>query len=259
MGAGGDRVVNPVCVARAPGATCAHCPASFRPYCAGAVELRNTLNSTFGVELPPTVTLDYPSIAALAGYLASTSAAALAAGSASASAEADDDAWSDSYSESLSSSVALAEAPCLPLVSIAAVSSLLPGSSGVALIPDDAPSVVPLERWDVDGFAQVSPNALEARFGSFVSGAQLFDAAAFSISRPEALYMDPQQRLLLEHAAEALAGRTAAPGTGAALAAERTGVMVGIGPTGYPSQGKDLLPMSLYSATGAAISVAAGR
>ena len=120
-------------------------------------------------------------------------------------------------------------------------------------------SGVPLERWDVDAFAAMSPNALEARFGCFISGTQLFDAAAFGISRPEALYMDPQQRLLLQHAAEALAGHGTAP-LGACSAPEGpVGVMVGIGPTEYLGQDKDMLPMGLYSPTGAAISVAAGR
>jgi acyl transferase domain-containing protein len=123
---------------------------------------------------------------------------------------------------------------------------------------------VPLERWDVDGFAKVSPNALEARFGSFISGAQLFDAAAFSISRPEALYMDPQQRLLLQHAAEALWARVGASPQAAGFKAgggvsERTGVMIGIGPAEYVNQTSELLPMGMYFATGGAISVAAGR
>ena len=68
---------------------------------------------------------------------------------------------------------------------------------------------MPLERWDADVFAAVSPNALEARFGSFVAGAQLFDASAFAISRPEATYLDPQQRLLLQHAADAVGGAAA--------------------------------------------------
>ena len=40
----------------------------------GSVELRNLLASQFGVELPATVTLDYPSIAALAGFIASLTA-----------------------------------------------------------------------------------------------------------------------------------------------------------------------------------------
>ena len=40
----------------------------------GAVELRNALSAAFAVQLPPTVTLDYPSIAALAAYIASVAA-----------------------------------------------------------------------------------------------------------------------------------------------------------------------------------------
>ena len=35
----------------------------------GAVELRNALGSRFGLELPPTVTLDHPSVAALAEFI----------------------------------------------------------------------------------------------------------------------------------------------------------------------------------------------
>ena len=41
---------------------------------------------------------------------------------------------------------------------------------------NDAPKPVPLERWDVDG------GGTGARFGAFVKGADLYDAAAFSIS-----------------------------------------------------------------------------
>ena len=116
-------------------------------------------------------------------------------------------------------------------------------------------AVVPLERWDVDAFARVSPNALEARFGSFIAGAQLFDAAAFSISKSESLYMDPQQRLLLQHAAEALALRVAENG----VDRQRTGVMVGIASAEFTSQSATLLPLGSYSTTGSAISAAAGR
>jgi 3-oxoacyl-(acyl-carrier-protein) synthase/NAD(P)-dependent dehydrogenase (short-subunit alcohol dehydrogenase family)/acyl carrier protein len=112
--------------------------------------------------------------------------------------------------------------------------------------------VVPLERWDVDAFAAASPNPVEPRFGSFVPGAELFDAPAFATSRPEAIYMDPQQRLLLEHAGEVLA-RHGAPG-----AAARTAVMVGIGTVDYVGMSSQL-PLGLYFATGGANSVAAGR
>lgn len=42
----------------------------------GAVELRNALGARLNVDLPATVTLDYPSIGALAGYIAAKAAPA---------------------------------------------------------------------------------------------------------------------------------------------------------------------------------------
>ena len=42
----------------------------------GAVDLRNALSNAFGVELPPTATLDYPTVDALANFIASSVAPA---------------------------------------------------------------------------------------------------------------------------------------------------------------------------------------
>lgn len=36
----------------------------------GAVELRNAVTASYGLDLPATVTFDYPSVSALAGYIA---------------------------------------------------------------------------------------------------------------------------------------------------------------------------------------------
>lgn len=50
----------------------------------------------------------------------------------------------------------------------------------------DAPRAVPLARWDVDDFATekaAGSARLGTRFGAFVDEAELFDAAAFNISR----------------------------------------------------------------------------
>lgn len=44
----------------------------------GAVELRNAVTAKLGVELPATVTFDYPTVEALAGFIASKTAGAAA-------------------------------------------------------------------------------------------------------------------------------------------------------------------------------------
>ena len=42
----------------------------------GAVDLRNSVSSAFGVELPPTATLDYPTVDALAKFIVGSMAPA---------------------------------------------------------------------------------------------------------------------------------------------------------------------------------------
>lgn len=66
-------------------------------------------------------------------------------------------------------------------MAIAAVSALLPAVTASG----DAPRLVPLERWDADSaiVSGKSSARLETRFGAFVAGAELFDAAAFNVSR----------------------------------------------------------------------------
>ena len=48
---------------------------------------------------------------------------------------------------------------------------------------------------------------MQARFGSFMDGVELFDSTSFGLSAGEASTMDPQQRCLLQCAAEALHDR----------------------------------------------------
>lgn len=255
------------------------------------MELRNALGSKLGMQLPATLVFDYPTVAALAGHLAGVAADSVAAGPTATGGIAASGDQGALCGDQLCLSPGAAMLAQLPtqqrLVSVAAISALLPCGGTTILIPNDASSgvlprsivglyfwqiaarearhpncctivfiaVVPLERWDVDTFdAKASPaTTLEARFGAFVAGAQLFDAAAFGMGRQEAVYMDPQQRLLLEHAAEALAGMPSG------VATQRTGVMVGIGPNEHLQVAKGLLPLGPHTATGVAISVAAGR
>lgn len=59
------------------------------------------------------------------------------------------------------------------LLGVTAISAHLPFQA----CSIDAVRAVPLERWDADN------KITDARFGSFVQNADLFDASAFSIAR----------------------------------------------------------------------------
>ena len=54
----------------------------------GAVELRNAVSGRFGVELPATMTFDYPTVAAMASFLAARLAPPAAVGTVSITAAA---------------------------------------------------------------------------------------------------------------------------------------------------------------------------
>ncbi|MEV5651263.1 type I polyketide synthase [Nocardia sp. NPDC052254] len=118
---------------------------------------------------------------------------------------------------------------------------------------------VPADRWDVERYFDPDPDApgrsYIAKMGALTDIAD-FDAAFFGISPREAEAMDPQQRLLLEVAWEALE-HAAVPPEG--LRESRTGVFVGMCPNDYGAAATDPAVVDIYSATGSAPSVAAGR
>lgn len=126
----------------------------------------------------------------------------------------------------------------------------------------DAVREIPPERWDAARYyapAHGRPGKAATRWGAFLDGIDLFDAAYFRISPREAKSLDPQQRLLLEVAAEALENGGLSPDR---LAGSRTGVYVGICGSEYATLagvGDDYAAMDKYYGTGTALSVAAGR
>jgi 3-oxoacyl-(acyl-carrier-protein) synthase/acyl carrier protein len=173
----------------------------------GAVELRNSLEGSLGMQLPSTLVFDYPTVAALTEFLALK-----AGGGAHISAAA-------------------AAPACSALVSLGARGA----GSGAAVIVHtawrspgealgfgravDAVRMVPHDRWELES------DPLAARFGAYLPDVAAFDAAAFGVPDAEAALMDPQQRLLLECVAEAALGYAA---TGAP--AKARGVYVGTSP-----------------------------
>ncbi len=92
---------------------------------------------------------------------------------------------------------------------------------------DDCIEEIPADRWDwrsVDGDPRKGPFT-DVKYGGFVSGHDLFDAAFFNISPREAELMDPQHRLFIECVWTLIERAGYAPGS---LGGQKVGLFLGI-------------------------------
>jgi acyl carrier protein len=137
----------------------------------GAIQLRDSLADVFAIDLPTTVVYDYPTIASIADFIASSRRDRHAA-------------TKHSLIESMSSSFVGVT------TSVTGFSARFPRceSDGIAGFWDavrtekDVPTLVPLERWDIESCYSPDMGTLMSmyvRFGGFVRGEDLFDAQAF--------------------------------------------------------------------------------
>ncbi|MFC4909024.1 SDR family NAD(P)-dependent oxidoreductase [Actinomadura gamaensis] len=222
-----------------------------------AVAVAGELEQFLGRALPATLVFEFPTInrlsAALAGGadLSPAASATVAPASAPASAQV---------------TAGRADEP----IAVVGVGLRLPGGDRdltaagdfwrFLLGRGDAVGEVPDGRWDPfdDGSPEVG-DLLDrtTRLGGFLSDIAGFDAEFFGITPREAAVMDPQQRLVLEVAWEAFEHAGLAP---AALRGTRTGVFVGVSAPEYAAfSASDLASLEPFTATGAALSVIAGR
>src|ERR1700722_7661979 len=126
----------------------------------------------------------------------------------------------------------------------------------------DAIARVPADRWDIEAYYDVDPEApgkIATREGGFLEAVDRFDPGFFGIAPREAEGMDPQQRLLLEVMWEALEHAGQAPDR---LEHSPTGVYVGVTSSDYTYlqlQAHDPTLLDAHFTSGIAHSIFSGR
>ncbi len=217
-----------------------------------AVSMVGELERWIGRSLSATLIWDYPTIDALALYLAGTQAKK----------------GTLSEQPAAGRHVGLAgQAEKGTLIAVIGLGCRFPGADGPEAFwqllkqGQDAIKEVPSDRWDLASYYRDGPTPsrgkMNTRWGGFLDQVDQFDAGFFGISPREAARLDPQQRLLLEVTWEALERAGQNPEE---LAGSATGIFVGISSSDYShlqfSQ-PDLI--DAYAGTGNAHSIAANR
>ena len=195
----------------------------------GTVELRNTLESKLGLQLPATLVFDYPTVSALADLLYPKLAVATAVAAVEQQLEVSHSHETGSMpvpttSLKLVPQQGAGQGPALVAMTAMVVRASQDAVSSI--LGTDAVELIPLERWDVDLGLSTAAGSVPARCGAFLCDVDMFDASMFGMGDAEAALMDPQQRLLLETIAEAqLASGRGGSGP--------CGVFVGVSSTDY--------------------------
>eukprot|EP00889_Picochlorum_renovo_P002070 jgi/Picre1/29100/NNA_004493.t1 len=199
----------------------------------GTVELKNALESSFGISLPSTLVFDYPTVGALSNYLSTQ--------------------ISSDFSESGDDlSLADVEHALIPSGGARDVQILCFSSKThrdfITEEPSDCVEHVPLSRWDLEKQVDLC-GGLPVPFGVFLDHVDMFDNSLFGLSETESVLIDPQQRLLLETAFDIATQRSLE------MSEEQNranwGVFVGVSSNDYAKiSSKHLKGVTAYSATG---------
>ncbi|WP_444996464.1 SDR family NAD(P)-dependent oxidoreductase [Aliikangiella sp. IMCC44359] len=219
------------------------------------VQLAQTLNDSFGIELDVTLFFDYDSVSSLASYIIEQHPEL----SVSKSPETEEKlvnvtstsqlinrfvkSSSTNYSpvdEAFVNEVnTTSEIDDVDAIAIVGISGSFPQAENIEQLWDNLQAgkncirQVPAERWDwqqVQGEENLPVNEACFQWGGFMEGIDLFDAEFFGISEQEAKYMSPQQRLLLTHSYKAVEEAGETPKN---LSEKTTGVFIASVPSEY--------------------------
>ena len=218
-----------------------------------SVELTEMLQGAVGdaVELPSTLTFDYPSARALVTFIRQETGE-----------EETEEAAPSVQRPGLRASHERFTSPTqvasLGMMHPRGVQDRFTAAAAFSCASDLA-GEVPLERWDTESLPAVGGAAADRRrHGGFLIGLELVDHTRFNVSAAEATAMDPQQRMLLERGYEAL--HTAGHDRASLLNNNPCGVFLGIQANDYT----DVLRASpvggsVYGVTGGFHAIACGR
>ena len=218
-----------------------------------AVELQNRLSKLLGVNLPSTLTFDFPNIERLTNYITKEVLHLSSGNTAHTQSPQKRSEWNEP-------------------IAIIGMSCRFPGG---ASNPEkfwqllqggiSAREEIPAQRWDIEAYYDPDPDApgkILTRYGNFIEAVDQFDPSFFGVSPREAVAIDPQHRLLLEVSWEALeqAGQVLER-------RDEAGVGVFVGNDGHDYeqllqqhlQQSPESPLANYAGTGNALSSAAGR
>ncbi len=219
-----------------------------------AVDLKNRLETATGRSLRSTLVFDYPTVNAVADYVAKELKL--------------EDMQYAAAGADVQERVAVRESSYEP-IAVIGMGCRFPGGadnpeSFWRLLHDgvDAVTEIPHDRWNVEAFYDPDPSApgkTYARHGAFLNHVNTFDAQFFGITPREAVTLDPQQRLLLEVTWEALEHANLPP---LQLSGSQTGVFIGISTFDYAGMqigAQNPEGINAYFATGNTLCMAAGR
>ena len=223
----------------------------------GAVELRHSLETEFGIRVPATVLFDFPTIDELSAYLHAGMVTENDAASSGGATPLHDVSGQvplnspDAIIQPEGNTSMQSQCPSVCVSSLVTRLPQVPMELEDSWASHDFSSVLPMQRWDVEDILR-DRQSTAVRHGVFIEqDVSLFDSNAFEFSDTEIVLMDPQQRILLECAAEQVISSKGSVTT-------NCGVFVGIWQADYQDL-TGLLSSSSYHATGSSVSVAAGR